>query len=197
MLIFLPWFLFGCSWLRPKPKPQPVVLPETCLDRRQISDQTNQLTTWSWDGLFPAMSLATAVPYPEPTNWMIKGEPLLLWDETTGELGVNDNYFSDLQFVDATALSVDTVAIGSLKNTKLSEEELRQLVLFMIDTLVIRTYAHLDADVCLDQETDSAEEYRVHFSVVHRFCTNTCDSAVYDFSVIINKQSGNIFVQPK
>lgn len=194
--------LSGCTlWSEPEPTPvnTAVVIEETCLAERTISDATNFLTTWSWDGSLPALSAATATAYPDikqnQEDYFIADQPLLLWDEATGTVGVNNAYFSELKFVDATTLTGQPFTVGTLNTAQLTDTELQQVMLFLMDTLVIRTYAHIDADVCLDNEIDSADQYLAHISAVHRFCTNSCDEAAYDFSVTINKATGQIVVQ--
>lgn len=192
--ITLSFTLVGCT-LDPRETSNDTVntsAAATCLAERTISSQ-QQLTTWSWDGYFQAVAFENNAAYPDLAKYELDGQGLLLWNEATGTIGVNEKYFSDLHFADATALTEKT-SIGTLKDTSLSTDELQSVTLFLLDTLIIRTYAHLDADVCLARETDTTENYEAYFTAVHRYCTNTCDETSYDFTVAIDKTTGQITV---
>lgn len=59
---------------------------------------------------------------------------------------------------------------------------------------MIQTFAHMEADVTLTRETDTAQEFSATFSGIHVYYTNESNEIAYRFRVILRKDTGDILV---
>ncbi len=124
------------------------------------------------------------------------GEPVLLAiDRRQQRVVINAKVFSDLDRPDATNLQAgQTRQIGYLKNPQLAGGY-AAAARFLVRAELVRSYAHLEASLCLSAEHDDARSYRATFSGTHRYCTNRCTDAPLHFTLRIDKQDGAIHVE--
>lgn len=111
---------------------------------------------------------------------------------------VNDSRFSELTILDATRPKEYSdkggEQVGKLKN--LSKVDFRGAAVYLVKNQILKTYWHLGAKVCLaDENTDKLDTlYAAHFIGTHEFCTNECETEALDFRVMIEKDSGFIYL---
>lgn len=136
------------------------------------------------------------IPYEPLGDMTLDGQPIA-WQKANGNVVMDNKIFSDLQFIDVTGFAGDLTptVIGQITETDLTDDEWRTVLEFLLKSHVIRTYVHLEADLCLDQESNEAESYLAHFTGVHRYCTSECYEKPFEFTLSVDKQSGNISIQ--
>lgn len=111
---------------------------------------------------------------------------------------VNDSRFSELIILDATRpknySDKGGEQVGKLKN--LSKADFRDAAVYLVKNQILKTYWHLGSKVCLiDENTDKLDTlYVAHFTGTHEFCTNECETEELDFRVMMEKDSGFIYL---
>lgn len=159
---------------------------QTCVLQQTITD-TTAILNWS------NLKIIQAVNVDEYSQ--LESVAQFFWyNPDTNEVYVDANFFSDLMPIDATNVSEESTTIGFVLPDIFQQIEPQALVMLLIETHVIRTYVHLDADVCLtNDEFTKGGDYIAHFTAIHRYCTNDCYEDEYTFTVKI-KKNGNIVV---
>lgn len=185
-------------WWKFQPEPNVNIYePMGCLYSDTITS-TTAVPDWTTQTKLEARSIDTEKfsPYTPLEDLTLDDQPLA-WETTSGKVVVDNEIFSDLQFVDVTGFTGELVpfVIGQLTETDLKDDEWRTVLEFLLKSHVIKTYAHLEAEVCLAEEVNSDTEYSAYFSAVHRYCTSDCYEVPYAFTVKVNKQTGNISIQ--
>lgn len=198
--VVLPVVLIGTAlvlwWKQPE---EPILnsTPMSCINRFTINDST-AIPSWTTQTVIPAQSKRDEklIPYEPLASFKFDEQPLALQTQD-GTVVVDNEIFSDLQTVDVANYSGDfpPTIIGQITETDLTQEEWRILVDFLLKSHIIRTYAHLESELCMDEEVSSDSEYTAHFSGVHRYCTNDCYEQPLDFTLQVDKQSRSISVQ--
>lgn len=186
-------------WWKYQPEPNVNVYePIGCIYSTTIT-QTTAVPDWITENQLKARSIDQAkfTPYQPLQDLTLDGQPIA-WQTSNGTV-VDNEIFSDLQFVDVIGFAGDLTptptVIGQITETDLKDDEWRTVVKFLLKSHVIRTYVHLESDVCLDQESNETKIYTAHFSGVHRYCTNDCYEDPYEFTLAVDKQTGNITIQ--
>ena len=111
---------------------------------------------------------------------------------------VDDQRFGELAILDATNpkdyVDGGGEQVGKLMN--LSGVDYRDATVYLVKNQVLKTYWHLGSKVCLtDEITDKPDTlYAAHFVGIHEFCTNECETGELDFRVMIEKDSGYIYL---
>lgn len=120
-------------------------------------------------------------------------------DKNFGDtIKVDDQRFSELTKLDATRpkdyADGGGEKVGKLAN--LSGVDYRDVAVYLIKNQILQTYWHLGSKVCLaDEMTDKLDtEYAAHFTGTHEYCTNECETGELDFRVMIEKDSGFIYL---
>lgn len=139
----------------------------------------------------------------EPTN-----EPSCLVRETlddstlvpVAEVSAGDTYWEDdLIEVDATNLPDEPIVIGhtQAKWDTMDRDEMRAMVMTLLRTGVIRTFAHIEADVCLTEEEFWKDgSYVAHFTATHTYFTNEENNATYTMRVVWDPADRSVTVGP-
>ena len=70
-----------------------------------------------------------------------------------------------------------------------------QVTEFLIESQVVNTYWHVEADFCLTEEVDTSERYVARYKGKHIYYTNCENQDPLDFTIIIEKKSGHIFLE--
>lgn len=172
--------LFGLTGCMNNPTPKPVQLPNKC-EWQQTITETTAIPSWQTYNTIPAVTIADELYDP-----IAAGSPFLWYDANKSAVLLDDRYFTDFTTVDATNVSAEPIVITTVSPEIYTVMTPRELVIALIETHLIRTYAQLEADVCLTaQEETKAGANVFHFSAVHRYCTNDCYEKEYSFRVII------------
>ncbi|OGH71500.1 MAG: hypothetical protein A3G00_02820 [Candidatus Magasanikbacteria bacterium RIFCSPLOWO2_12_FULL_43_12] len=114
------------------------------------------------------------------------------------KINVDDQRFSELALLDATKpkeyADGGGEQVGKLVN--LSGVDYQDAAIYLVKNQVLKTYVHLGSKVCLVEEnTDKLDTlYAAHFIGTHEFCTNECETEELDFRVMIEKDSGFIYL---
>lgn len=111
---------------------------------------------------------------------------------------VIDKRFSELVILDATNPK-DYADKGGEKVGKLislSNVDYRDAAVYLVRNQILKTYVHLGSKVCLsDEKGDKLDTlYVAYFIGTHEFCTNECETAELNFRVMIEKDSGYIYL---
>jgi len=154
-----------------------------CILQQTIDNQT-AIPHWSELDVIPA-----AATYGELYEPIAAGSPFVWYDALADRALLDDRYLTDFTTVDVTNiyLAEEPIPLTTVASDIFSIVTPRELVMLLIETHLIQTYAHLNADICLTAEEDTpAGDYSVHFSAVHRYCTNDCYEEDYTFTVTID-----------
>lgn len=184
-------------------QPQPVnneelanFQPMTCLYSTTITSST-AVPNWTTETVLQARSIdkSNFTPYEPLEDLNIDGQSIA-WVNKKGMVVVDNEIFSDLRFVDVSGFTGDLVpmVVGQMTETDLKDEEWRTVLEFLLNSHVIKTYAHLESELCLDQEENTESAYVAHFKAVHRYCTSDCYEVPYEFTLQVNKQTKEISV---
>ncbi len=117
------------------------------------------------------------------------------------KIKVEDNRFDGLVLLDATKPK-DYANGGGEKIGKLTTPsslvgfDYRDVAVYLVKNQILKTYWHLGSKVCLaDENTDKLDTlYVAHFIGTHEVCTNECETEELDFRVMIEKDSGFIYL---
>ena len=114
---------------------------------------------------------ASHTPVKATAQFTVDGAPMLFFTQDGSQAVVDSRVFSDLTVVDVTALSAGAVAkVGTfLARGKLGH---RALLEFLVRSDVIRTWAHLESEVCLTAESEGDPIWRAEFTGEHTYFTN-------------------------
>lgn len=173
-----------------------------CIDRIKISRDDNP-----WKGMtqssrqeemnkhIPAAEITeeTSEVFPHLSAYQINSESLLGKDKLRKKIVINSRYFSALEKVDATRIPADSVkTVGRFLDTSFLPLSPRRLVRFLLDAQIITTYWHLESELCLIGEKDENSTYTAVFTGVHRYCTNRCEAEPLNFTVRIDRNTGEM-----
>jgi len=175
-----------------------------CIDRIKISRDDNP-----WKGMtqtsrqeemnknIPAAQIdkETCDVFKHLSAYQINSESLLGKDKLRKKIVINSRYFSALEKADATRIPADSVkTVGKFLDTSFLSLSPRQLVRFLLDAQIITTYWHLESELCMTGEKDEKDGYTAVFTGVHRYCTNRCETQRLNFTIRINRHTGEISV---
>jgi hypothetical protein len=122
------------------------------------------------------------------------GEPLLAIDRKARRVVVNERCFGDVQRPDATRLRQgERAAVGVVKCAGLRKKP-RELVRFLIESELVKTYVHTEANLRIVDEKTEGTRYRARCKGSHVFYTNERNESPLDFTVEIDSGSGAISV---
>ncbi|MDF3820444.1 hypothetical protein P3G55_11060 [Leptospira sp. 96542] len=131
------------------------------------------------------------MPVNLPTELLYKGNHLLFYALDSSEIRVNENYFSELYRTDVTKLTLDTpVLIGVVLTPLRTDSDF--LMNFLIQSQVLISYWHTDAEIKLLDRLISKNEVCYSFLGEHHYYTNKKNTTAYQFKTCINNESGKI-----
>lgn len=190
---------FLLFWWNNQPEPEVNIepIPMKCIYSETISNGT-AVPNWTTESVIEAKRIDEDKMNPfEPLQSLTLDDQPLAWTTASNKVVVNNEIFSDLRFIKVTGFMGDAAptVIGQITETDLEDAEWRTVLEFLLKSHIVKTYAHLESELCLEEEVNSDEEYKAHFSGVHRYCTNDCYEKPLDFSVIVDKKTKNITVQ--
>lgn len=131
---------------------------------------------------------------PSLAQYTYRGLPLLAIDGAQRRVVVNAAVFGDLERPDATQLAPgDSAPIGIVRDPG-AFTDLAALAEFLLRAQIVRTYAHLQAELCRVSQQDHAEFYRADFTGVHEYFTNERHRINFGFALVIDRRSGEMRV---
>lgn len=89
------------------------------------------------------------------------------------------------------------VVVAKIKNSNQNPRDSRETVFHMFNTGQVTLFQHLSASACLTEEDENDELYTADFKVVHSYCTQECIDEEYQIRAKIDKQTGEISIEPK
>ena len=130
--------------------------------------------------------------FPHLMNYEIP-DWLLVRMKSVPQIVINSLYFSDLLKADGTRREHDgTQVIGYFKDLGFKRLSPRQLTLFLIESQIIQTYWHIEAELSLFSEKDTEDIYSAQFKGQHIFFTNDRNTNELNFTVSIGKKNGRM-----
>lgn len=148
------------------------------------------------DGRHVAAVVSTAgldVP-PRLTRYQDGGLPWLAVDRTKRAVVVLASVFGNLKRVDVTRLPQPEVRTLGTVTPALAGSRARDVVVFLLESQVIQTFIHMEAELRLEREEETPAAYAAHFTGVHRFYTNKKNERALAFVVRVEKNTGAISV---
>lgn len=120
--------------------------------------------------------------------------PLLAINRAQRSVVISAAHFSDLVRPDATQLAVGQRAVmGTLKGAALAAPP-RDVARFLVASELVRTYAHLEARLCLHAEENVKDRYVAHFRGEHTYFTSKRHQDRYAFRIELSRTTGEISV---
>lgn len=124
----------------------------------------------------------------------VDGKPLLAIDREKRRVVVSAEHFSDLVRGDATRIEAgQRQVMGTVKSPALRARP-RDLVLFLLESQLVETYWHMEAQLRLLKEEETPERYRASFAGHHTYFTNEENEEALSFAVELDKKTGEISV---
>ena len=134
-------------------------------------------------------------PVPSLEKYKRSGRCLIGRNEKLHRIAVEKSLFSDLNRADATADTGGKFLVGRYKDLQFRFFRPAELAEFLLEAQVINTYWHVEADFCLVWEEDTSDSYTARYKGKHIYYTNSENEGPLDFRIIIDKKTGEIFVE--
>jgi len=115
--------------------------------------------------------------------------------EKLHKIAVEASLFGELIRGDATRKTEEKFLIGIYRDISFKYLSAPQVTEFLIESQVVNTYWHVEADFCLTEEVDTSERYVARYKGKHIYYTNCENQDPLDFTIIIEKKSGHIFLE--
>ena len=161
-------------------------MPPACLEQFTLHHDASPLAAMRRHGL-PAPDFPTAfraVPINPQTAQPLGHYGGLLWI-VNREAVLDQSLLGDVQVVDATRLTPgERHPVGQLGPTGRTLPP-RVVARLLLETSLVRTYAHLESTVCLERETTAQDAWEGHYSGEHIYYTNKRNSARFAFTLRI------------
>lgn len=126
----------------------------------------------------------------------IKGDAFIIGrSEKFRRIAVESSLFSELSRGDATRKTDGKFLIGKYRDIAFNYFKAPELAEFLIESQIVNTYWHVEADFCLTEEEENQTLYRAGYRGKHIYYTNCENEDSLDFSIIIEKKTGNIFLE--
>jgi hypothetical protein len=123
-------------------------------------------------------------------------ETILFRAKGANEIFVNQRYFSQVARVDATKSIVDRHEIGHVTPLALKTFGPEEILEILLKYELIRTYAHLEADVCLVSAQRLKDNWMADIRGQHTYYTSKKHVKGYEFRFELNLKTGNLAVLP-
>lgn len=118
-------------------------------------------------------------------EFLFENIPILFQSNKERKVIVDNEYFSDLNRIDATKLNkLERGIIGKAKNPKVLQPEF--LLPFLIRSQIIQTLIHTDSELEFIREEDKGNEKWFYFQGEHHYYTNSKNTSLLNFIVTID-----------
>jgi hypothetical protein len=118
-------------------------------------------------------------------------------NEKLHRIAVEASLFGELSRGDATRKTEERFLIGKYRDVSFNFFKAGELAEFLIESQIVNTYWHVEADFCLMEEENSPDIYTARYKGKHIYYTNCENEDPLDFSIIIEKKTGKIFLEVK
>jgi len=124
---------------------------------------------------------------------LFENRPILFKSNKERKVIVDNEYFSDLNRIDATKLNkLERGIIGKAKNPKVLQPEF--LLPFLIRSQIIQTLIHTDSELEFIREEDKGNEKWFYFQGEHHYYTNSKNTSLLNFIVTIDYSTQEISI---
>lgn len=126
-------------------------------------------------------------------EFLFENKPILFQSDKERKVIVDNEYFSDLNRIDATKLNkLERGIIGKAKNPKVLQPEF--LLPFLIRSQIIQTLIHTDSELEFIREEDKGNEKWFYFQGEHHYYTNSKNTSLLNFIVTIDYSTQEISI---
>lgn len=135
-----------------------------------------------------AIDRKTYLPVKAVETFRVRGrdEALLWFTPDRTEAVLDERVFSDLDVADPTRMRAgERSSIGRISESARDQISGRVLGRFLIECGIIRTFWHLESEVCLERETETEPEYRALYSGKHEYFTSRRHEGSFVFSLVV------------
>lgn len=198
------WLLIaalGCNGFKKEPDVKKGVPIETLkIDRSgsyfdKIQAKPGELR--DWPKVFRAVTIEPQkhVVVEKTVKYRIQDRPLFWFTPDYSAVVVDQRYFSDLAAADATRVNAqEKVTLGKFLDLTFALPP-REVVKFLLEAEIIRTYVHIEAEVRLVKEVDDGKSYASSWEGTHTYYTNERNDEDYKFDVTIDRRTGEIVLE--
>lgn len=142
----------------------------------------------------PADSLAGMEVPAKLKTYLYRGKPLLAIDRKRRKVFVNGEVFGKVHRPDATRLAAgESVTIGILRKPQ-AFADMAVLAEFLLRAQIVRTYAHLRAELTQTAQRETSATYLAEYQGLHEYYTNARHSVPIRFAIVVNRNSGEMKV---
>lgn len=134
-------------------------------------------------------------PIPSLEKYSVNGKYLLGRNEKLRRVAVDSKFFSELRRADATRVTSGRFLIGSFKDKSFKVMKPAALAEFLIESQLVNTFWHVESHICLVSENDNRDSYIARYKGKHIYFTNSENEGELDFSITIDKKTGEIFLE--
>ncbi|WCL49145.1 hypothetical protein [Leptospira sp. GIMC2001] len=121
----------------------------------------------------------------QSNEMLFENKPILYRSEKERKVIVDRRFFSDLVRVDATKLgSSEKIIIGQARDLGIMEPAF--ILRFLIRSQIIQTYIHTDSELEFIREEEKGMEKWYHFQGEHHYYTNSKNTGILKFIIILN-----------
>ncbi|HPJ43678.1 MAG TPA: hypothetical protein PLY21_15230 [Spirochaetota bacterium] len=199
--LIIPFLLFSHSEGEGK-----VMEENKCIKRYQVTRDKNP-----WSGFtssykeeeeskkINSVSLKTSEYKPIPgLEKYTKGKVFIIGrSDKLHRIAVESSLFSELNRGDATKKSEEKFFVGQYRDLSFKFFKAQELAEFLIESQIVNTYWHVEADFCLIEEADTPQSYTARYQGKHVYYTNRENEDPLNFDIIIEKKTGKIFLDVK
>ncbi len=119
-------------------------------------------------------------------------ESFLYYSKEKDDFYLNSNYFGSIKRSGLIIEPLSEFEVGEYKETDFNEFTPREVTRFLLKSNILSSYDHTHANLCLEEESDSDEEYRASYKATHYYYTNESNEETYKFEIALDKESGKI-----
>jgi hypothetical protein len=108
----------------------------------------------------------------------------------------NPAYFDSLERIDISGSKKGCYYLSKLTNEiSLDDKSLYELSGILIETGVIVTYSHLNAEMIDKVVENTTDKYVLKYNAVWHYCTNDCYHPKYKFTLTVYKETRRIWLE--
>lgn len=119
-----------------------------------------------------------------------------------------DVYYFDSKYfakpITATQTAKEAGNTSTIQRTEITEitqaledsVTIEDLVNYLIESLFIRTYLHVDPTVCVSDKSETKDKIIIRYQGYHEYCGNSCYTGKLDFGVEYDKATRKLYLIP-
>lgn len=125
------------------------------------------------------------------TKWKIAGEDTLWKNESTQKLVLDADFFQSAEFLGLGDTEPTEPKIV-LKHPESLTGHWREIIWMLTVNNIVKTNYGFGNSICLLNETETDSAYQASLLVSYTIFTNSVTIAIYDLTLMIDKESGNV-----